>query len=437
MPIRFPLPLLLALAATPLAAQVPAVAPEQLSLLEAIALGRQQGIAATLANVNARVAGTRVGQRRADILPQISGALGVAPQTRNLDEIGIPVASGVTDPFTIYSAQLRASQVIFDASAFTRLKSSSDSAQAAGLDARNAGELAAAAAAGLAYLRARAAEETVHAREADSALAANLLDQARKLHEAGVTPVIDLTRNEVNSAAVQIQLLVARNQRDRARLDLMRALNLPLSASPVLVDSLGTPAVDVPTVPAEAVVYALEHRSDVQAERERTDAVTQGRRAVGYENLTSFGFSGLWPTSGQETDDLDYSYQLQFGLQVPILDGFRRQRRYAEQSLRLDAQQVRQRDVEQQAEQETRQSLLDLASASDGVRIATDRLRLAGLEFSQADERFRAGVAGSVETTQAQQAVVNARDALIQSRAAYGISRINLYRSLGVLERLQ
>jgi outer membrane protein TolC len=98
---------------------------------------------------------------------------------------------------------------------------------------------------------------------------------------------------------------------------------------------------------------------------------------------------------------------------------------------------VRQRDVEQQAEQETRQSLLDLASASDGVRIATERLRLAELEFSQADERFRAGVAGSVETTQAQQAVVNARDALIQSRAAYGISRINLYRSLGVLERLQ
>lgn len=436
MTLRFTLPLLLALVAPPLAAQAPTVVPEQLSLLEAIALGRQQAVAATLANVNARVARTRVGQRRADILPQISGALGVAPQTRNLDEIGIPVASGVTDPFTIYSAQLRASQVIFDASAFTRLKSSSDSAQAAGLDARNAGELAAAAA-GLAYLRAQAAEETVHAREADSALAANLLDQARQLHEAGVTPVIDLTRNEVNSAAVQIQLLVARNQRDRARLDLMRALNLPLSASPVLVDSLGTPAVDVPTVPAEAVAYALEHRSDVQAERERTDAVTQGRRAVGYENLPSLGFSGLWQTSGQETDDLDYSYQLQFGLQVPILDGFRRQRRYAEQSLRLDAQQVRQRDVEQQTEQETRQSLLDLASASDGVRIATDRLRLAELEFSQADERFRAGVAGSVETTQAQQAVVNARDALIQSRAAYGISRINLYRSLGVLERLK
>ena len=79
MTLRFALPLLLALVAPPLAAQAPAVVPERLSLLEAIALGRQQGIAATLANVNARVAGTRVGQRRADILPQISGALGAAP----------------------------------------------------------------------------------------------------------------------------------------------------------------------------------------------------------------------------------------------------------------------------------------------------------------------------------------------------------------------
>jgi outer membrane protein len=436
MTIRFPFPLILALVAAPLAAQAPAVAPDRLSLLEAIALGRRQAVSTTLAYLNAGVADARVGQRRADILPQISGTLAVAPQTRNLDEFGIPAASGVTDPFTIYAAQLRASQVIFDASAFTRLKASSDSAQAVGLDARHAGELAGAAA-GLTYLRAQAAEETVHAREADSALAGDLLDQARKLHEAGVTPVIDLTRNEVNSAAVQLQLLVARNQRDRARLDLMRALNLPLSASPVLVDSLDTPAVDVPTVPAEAVAYAMEHRIDVRAERERSHAVEGVRRAVGYENLPSLGFSGLWQTNGQETDDLNYSYQLQFGLQVPILDGFRRQRRYAEQSFKLDAQLVRQRDVEQQAEQETRQALLDLATSLDGVRIATDRLRLAELEFSQADERFRAGVAGSVETTQAQQAVVNARDALIQSRAAYGISRINLYRSLGVLERLQ
>jgi hypothetical protein len=53
MTVRFSLPLLLALGAAPLAAQGPAVVPERLSLLAAIALGRQQTVAVSLANVNA------------------------------------------------------------------------------------------------------------------------------------------------------------------------------------------------------------------------------------------------------------------------------------------------------------------------------------------------------------------------------------------------
>ena len=53
MTVRFSLPLLLALGAAPLAAQGPAVVPERLSLLAAIALGRQQTVAVSLENVNA------------------------------------------------------------------------------------------------------------------------------------------------------------------------------------------------------------------------------------------------------------------------------------------------------------------------------------------------------------------------------------------------
>ena len=39
-----------------------------------------------------------------------------------LDEFGIPIATGVTDPFEIYRLQLRASQTIFDASLIGRLR---------------------------------------------------------------------------------------------------------------------------------------------------------------------------------------------------------------------------------------------------------------------------------------------------------------------------
>ena len=425
-----------ALAAAPLAAQAPAQVPPELSLLGAVRLGRQQAVTATLANLNAQLAVNRVGVRRADLLPQISASGSVAPQTVNLEQFGLPTAIGVTPPFTLYALQLRASQVLFDASAIERLKAASDSATVAGLDAQHAGNLMGAAA-GLAYLRVLAADETVSARVADSAIAAALLAQARQFQAAGVTPAIDLTRNEVNARTVQSELLTARNELGRGQLDLLRILNLPLDAPLRLTDSLGTPPADVPLVPAEAVAFAMEHRTDVTAEAGRTEVARKSLRAINDENLPTLGFQGQWESAGQDTDRMLYSYRLLFGIQVPIFDGLRRQRRSSEQSLKLEAQQLRQYDVTRQAEQEVRRSLLDLGTAENAVALATDRVQLATLELHQARERFEAGVAGSVETTQAQAVVVAARNALIQARASYGVARITLYQSLGVLDRLQ
>lgn len=423
------------LATAPLAAQA-AQAPDTLSLLGAVRLGRQQAVAATLANLNAQMAGNRVAIRRADLFPQVSASASIAPQTLNFEEFGLQGFGGVTPPFTIYAFQASASQVLFDASVIQRLKAAADSSAVAGLDAQHTGALAGAAA-GLAYIRVLAAAEAVEARLADSTVAAALLGQARQLQAAGVTPAIDLTRNEVNARAVQTDLLTARNELARARLDLLRSLNLPLGTPLLLTDSLGTPPTDVPLDPATAVPFAMEHRRDVAAEAGRTEVAQRSLRAVTYENLPSLGFQGQWEASGQELGHTLGSYHLFFGVQIPVFDGFRRQRRASEQQIKLDAQQLREADVRQQAEQEVRRALLDLATAESGVAVATERQALAETELRQATERFEAGVAGSVETTQAQAVVVAARNALIQARAAYGAARVQLYQALGVLDRLQ
>lgn len=426
-----------ALVAAPLAAQAPAAVPSELTLLGAVQLGRQQAVAAALANLGAEMAGAKVGIRRADLLPQLSGTASITPQTLNLEAFGFPgTVIGVTPPFTIYDLQGRASQMIFDASAIERLKAASDSAGVAGLDAQHAGALAGTAA-GLAYLRVLAASELVAARLADSAIAAELLAQARQSQAAGVTPAIDLTRNEVNARAVQTELLTARNEEARARLELLRLLNLPLDAPVRLTDSLGTPPAEVPLDPATAVPFALAHRTDVAAEAGRTEVARRSLTAVKYEHFPSLGFQGTWDLAAQETGDMLYSYRLFFGMQIPIFDGARRQQRTNELAIRLEAQELRQSDLNRQAEQEVRRALLDLATAESAVDIANERVALASLELRQATERFEAGVAGSVETTQAQAVVVSARNALIQARAAYGVARISLYQSLGVLDRLQ
>jgi outer membrane protein len=422
--------------APPLLAQAPAIPAGPIRLIDAINLGRRQGVDAVVARLNVRAANARTAQRRADLLPNIGGRASLTRQTLNLDEFGIPVATGVTDPFDIYNLQIRASQTLFDASVIARLRAGRDTAIAAGLDAQAVGEIAGATA-GLAYLRVLSADETVRAREADSTIATDLLGQARQLVQAGVNPAIDATRSEVSFAAVRTQLEIARNNADGARLDLVRALDLPSGTRLELADSLGLAPLEIPRQPDEAARFAREHRAELAAERARTQSARRSLRAIRYENLPSLSANGAYIESGRETGTLAGSYNLQLLLNVPILDGFRRQNRSKEQSAKLEIQEVREHALANQIETEARQAVLDLSSAEQQVAIALDRVRLAATELVEAQQRFQAGVAGSVETTNAQSSVISAHDALIQARVNYGSARVRAYRALGVIDQLQ
>jgi outer membrane protein len=427
--------LCLAAAASSLSAQQPVAPSGPITLLDAITLGRKQGVDAAIAQLNVRAANARTGERRADLLPNISGSATWTRQTLNLDEFGIPFATGITDPFSIYNLQVQASQTLFDASAIARLQAGRDTAVAAGLDAQAAGEVASAAA-GLAYLRVLSTEETVRARQADSTVAADLLSQAQKLVQAGVNPAIDATRSEVSFAAVRTQLEIARNSANRARLDLIRALDLPSATRLELADSLGLVPLTIPRQPDTAAQFARQHRAELTAERARTEAARRSLRAIRYENLPSLSANGAYVESGREIGSLAGTYNLQLLLRVPILDGFRRQNRSKEQSARLEIQEIREHDLINLVETQARQAVLDLSSAEQQVAIAAVRVRLADRELSEAEERFRAGVAGSVETTNAQSSVIAAHDALIQARVNYGTARVIAYRALGVIDQL-
>ena len=425
-------------AAAPAAAQRPdtTAVPASLTLLDAIRLGRARGVSESLAVLNVRVVNARVAQRRADLLPTISGSADVSRRTLNFDEFGFPGISGVTDPFNIYAFQLRGSQTLLDAAALTRLKAGHDTAAAAVLDARAVGETAGAAA-GLAYLRVLSAAETVAAREADSTIASSLLEQARQLVAAGVSAAIDATRSEVGFASVQAQLEVARNARDRARLDLTRLLDVPATTPLTLTDSLVGGAIDIPTDADAAVAYARAHRPELAAEHARTQAARRTLTAIHMEALPSVGLSGYYQETGNRLSTLAGTYLVQLGVRVPILDGFRRQARASEQQVRVEAQALRERDLGNAVETEARQAMLDLESARHRVELAGTSVRLAEQELSQALERFKAGVAGGVETNNAQTSVIAARDALIQARVAYGTARIGAYRALGVLSEMR
>ena len=409
------------------------ILPVPLTLEAAMQIGRTRATSAALARLNARVANARVGERRADLLPSINGGATFGRQTMNLDEFGIAEFTGVTDPFNIWRLTLAGSQTVFDAAALSRVSAARDSAVAAGLDARAAGNLAATSA-GVAYLRYAAALETVRAREADSTIAASLYQQARDLLEAGVSAAIDATRSEVAFAASRTDLELARNQRDRARLDLSRALALPPTVNVVLPDSIGSIADGIPADPDSAVAYALTHRAEIAAEVARTRSVERSVTAVRREQLPSLGVQGAVQETGPALDRLSNVWHVEVGVKVPLLDGFRRQRRIEEQSLRLDAQQVREDDLHRRVATEVRSALLDLSSARQQVALADTRLQLAEQELEQARQRFAAGVAGTVETSNAQASVVAARNGVIQAHAALSTAEVGAMQAVGLLD---
>jgi outer membrane protein len=431
---RFAFVVALAACAVPASAQQ---VPATIGLLDAVRMGRDRGIAAVSAQNTALAAAARIGQRRADILPNLAGSASWTRQTLNLDEFGLslPGFPPVTPDFTVWRLQVSARQALLDPAALARIRAARENATAAELDARTAADLAGATA-GLMYLRALGADETVRARLADSAIAASLLQQGRRLVDAGVSPAIDATRGEVQFAAVRTQLEVARNAAGRARLDLLRALDLPAGGPVALSDSLTTPTLPIPTEADSAVAFALAHRSDVAAERARTAYQQRSLGAIRAEYLPSLGVQGAWTASGRETSSLRGTYNLQLGISIPILDGFRRQARSAEQDALLGVQEARERDVARQADNDVRGALLDVASALQQTSIAADRVRLAETELQQAQQRFGQGVAGSVETTQAQGAVIAAHDAWIQARLAYATARLAAYRALGMMDQL-
>ena len=121
---------------------------------------------------------------------------------------------------------------------------------------------------------------------------------------------------------------------------------------------------------------------------------------------------------------------------VPILDGFRREARLAEQDAVVRESQVRERDLRQQIAADVDGSLLDLHSAEAQQAVAAERLRLAAQELSQSRERFKAGVAGNIEVIDAQSNLIRSRDADIDARFAAASARVSLARAAGVARTL-
>src|SRR2546428_61784 len=211
-------------------AEAQAPAPRRLSFAEAVRRAAGEAPVVALATLRTSEAEARVRQTRATLLPGLSVGAEWLNRSFNSKSLGItfPTIPGqppfpeLIGPFNNYDLRFSAAQTLFDWSSVKRVRAAGARADGSRAEAGATVEVAAQTAA-VAYLRATRAQAVVAAREADSSIAAELVTLAEAQKAAGVSAAIDVTRARTQLVTAEGLLLVARNQRDRARLDLTPA----------------------------------------------------------------------------------------------------------------------------------------------------------------------------------------------------------------------
>jgi outer membrane protein len=433
-------------------AAVPAAAPGAalpLTLGEAVSIATGATPVVQLATLRTHEAEARRAQARAALLPSLSSSAFVMDRTYSFKATGISFGTipgfsvpNLIGPVNQVDARVKATQALFDAASWVRLRSAGQGVGVSRAEQAGASESVAQAAA-LAYVRSARADALLDARTADLELARQLTGLARDQLEAGTAARIDVTRARTQEATARGALLVARNQADRAAIDLARVLGLDPATRFTLGDSLarslGRPAAAGATVTSEApgdaaaaVALALAQRPDLAAERSRLARARSETRAVQAERLPRLDVSADYGLSNDHWKNAERTRSATLAVSMPIFDGLRREGRASEQGAVAREADVRRRDLEQQIVAEVRAALLDVSSGLEQESVALERLQLAQDELDQARERFVNGVAGNIELINAQSSLLRARDALIDARTVTATARIALARAVGV-----
>jgi outer membrane protein len=382
----------------------------------------------------------RSNQARAALLPDISSYVSYKNQTSNLRAYGlgfnlqaIPGYSfsfpSLVGPFDVIDARVRGSQSVFDISSIRRLQSAHAGVSAAKSDLESTGEQVAAQVA-RAYLSAIRADADVETARANITLSQAVLNQAQNQKGAGTGTGIEITRARVLLANDQQRLLVAENARHRAYLQLLRAMNLSLDTKLDLTDKLGYVPVDAITL-ENARAQALEKRPDFKAQQQRENSARLSANATKMERVPSVSVLGDYGIISSYFDGGLPTRMVGVNVQIPVFDGGRMDARRAEAASQYRSELVRTKELHQQIELDVRLALDALHSAEEQVRIAREGLQLSESELAQAQRRYEAGVAFSLEVTDAQTRLERARDNQTEALYNYNLARIDLEQSMG------
>ncbi len=366
------------------------------------------------------------------LLPQVSvgASENVAQVSAATLGIKIPQVSKVIGPFSYSTAEATASQTIFSFESIRRFQAARPAEQASHLTYDDTLDVITLIV-GNAYLAVIEANSRITAAEAQVRNADALNKQALEQLQAGTSPKIDVTRSGVQLHTEQYNLSIARNNFEIAKLNLSRAIGLPLGQAFDLADQVPYAELNPPTV-EDALSNAYKSRSDFRAALSSIKSAQQQLSAVRGERYPVVAVGGDYGVQGPNPNNLHGAFAFQGGISVPLFTGGRIKGDITQAEAVLRQRKAEGENLRGQIDYDVRTAFLNLQAAKEQVAVARQNVDLANENLSRSQERFAAGVTDSVEVVQAQQALAGANDQYISSLYSHNLAKLQLARALGV-----
>lgn len=381
------------------------LAAQTLTLESALELAAKQNPGIQLSRLRVLERRAQTDALRAGHLPQADLLVSATRQTNNLQGIGLlfPGFPSRIGPFRTFNARPVVSQKVVDLPLLASVRAARHSESAAARDVEAVREQTQAAVISL-FLETFQAQSRLRAAGARLQTAESLLAQTIEREKAGAASQLDLARHRQRRDVEQTEQIAAEQD-----LAVLRPALEELLASP-LPGELAEPKLRLTSLESSA------ERPDIQAARDRVKAAEQDlvrARRARWPQLTALADYGLL---GAGPDAAIATYNIGATLQIPLWTSGRLEAEIRATTLRLEQAKQEVQRLQLAAARQAAQAQTSFAAQTRAEATAAAAARSARQVLELTSLRYQSGLATTLDTVTAQEALATAEDLEIRCR---------------------
>ena len=423
-------------------------APLVISLDDAVRIGEQHNRELEIARLDKRMAGQKVRESWAEVLPHLSSSL-TYTRTLKPSVLFLPSSifggTGGTQAIEISSdnssvASLNLNQNIFKLSAFAGIK-------AAGLVRKISDQSFRQSNAEVVTSIRRAYYDVLIATEKRKLVEQSIArwEEARKdtnaLFRQGVAADIDTLKAWLSVENLRPDLIRARNGESISATNLKRVMGIDQETPVTLSDTLTLREITLPKDVAAAYGEALDKRPDVRSlslQAEAENAKVMAARSEGLPVLSAFGQVEAQTQFNDNTsvDSTRWPVSSTAGLQlsVPIFSGFATSAKIEQAKIARLQTRTRYEDLKSQVRADVEVRLSNLIEARKRIDVQSKTIAVAERSYKITKLRLREGIGSRLELTDAELQLDTAKTNYLQAVYDYLVASAELEKSLGRID---